>query len=109
MNDKQFVEEFYELKKSLMDDYFSNTPEPNRAALLESLELSSDKKKTLQKIMDTVLTDALYTILLGLEGSATIGIEQEMYKLISEDGVELTGQDIESHAWELFQNNQENV
>ena len=47
------------------------------------------------------LTDALYTILLGLEGSVSIGQYQIMYKLFDEALNELTG-NIESIAWEKF-------
>ncbi len=104
MNDKDFVEEFYKLKLSLLEDYFSKEQDTAVAQLINSLSLNTKQLDTLKKIIDTSLTDALYTVLIGLEGSATIGEEQETYKVLNEEGIELTGKGIEEHAWELFQN-----
>jgi hypothetical protein len=104
MNDREFVGEFYKLKESLLDEYFAGRKDAAVAQLIEKLELPNEKLKTLKLVIDASLTDALYTVLLGLEGSASIGNEQEMYKLYNEDGVELTGKDIEGHAWDLFHN-----
>ncbi|MCS0082917.1 hypothetical protein NDJ28_10740 [Vibrio alginolyticus] len=52
--------------------------------------------------MDDSLTDALYTILLGLDGCASIGRHQIGYKLQDELGRELTG-DLEELAYEALQ------
>lgn len=43
-----------------------------------------------------MLVDVNYTVLLGLDGEAKIGNQQELYKLIDEEGSELTGGEIES-------------
>lgn len=104
MNDQNFVEEFYKLKESLIENYFSGKNDTAVSQLIENLQLSLEKKEALKKVMDISLTDALYTILLGLEGSASIGDKQEHYKLYNEAGDELTGKGIEEYAWELFQN-----
>ncbi|MES9974883.1 MAG: hypothetical protein ABW094_11525 [Candidatus Thiodiazotropha sp.] len=104
MNDREFVEEFYKLKQSLMNDYFSNNKDPARAALVEKVADNKEQEEAVQKIIDLVLIDALYTILLGIDGCATIGEEQQLYKLYDEEGNELTSNNIESHAWEIFQN-----
>ncbi|MEW8286416.1 MAG: hypothetical protein AB2697_10540 [Candidatus Thiodiazotropha endolucinida] len=103
MNDREFVEEFYILKKSLMDDYFSNKKDPARAALVAKVADNKEQEETVHKIIDLVLTDALYTILLGIDGCATIGEEQQLYKLFDEEGNEMTNNNIESYAWEIFQ------
>ncbi|MCG7945325.1 MAG: hypothetical protein N0C84_03215 [Candidatus Thiodiazotropha taylori] len=104
MNDKKFVEEFYKLKQSLLKDYFSNEQATAVAKLIQTLDLNRKQTDTMRKIIDISLTDTLYTVLIGLEGSATIGEEQEAYKLFNEEGVEITGKKIEEYAWELFQN-----
>jgi hypothetical protein len=43
--------------------------------------------------------------LLGLDGEASIGDKQTMYKLFDEENNELTGGEIEVSAYEYFHNN----
>ena len=43
--------------------------------------------------------DVFYTFLLALDGAASLGGEQVLYKLYDEDGSELTGE-LEGLAWE---------
>lgn len=57
----------------------------------------------MREVLNAVLTDAFYTILLGLDGCAQIGGKQIEYRLADEHGNQLTGSgDIEAHAWEIF-------
>ncbi len=44
----------------------------------------------MKDIIDTVLTDAMYTILLRLDREASIGNVQNTYELCDENGCELT-------------------
>ncbi len=104
MNDREFAKEFFKLKESLVKDYCSGDETTAVSKLIESMELNPVQKTTIKRTIDLALTDTLYTVLLGLEGSARIGDKQEFYKLVSEDGEEITGKDMEEHAWELFQN-----
>ncbi len=104
MNDREFTEEFFKLKELLVKDYCSSEETTAASILIESMNLNSSQKEKMKQVLDLALTDALYTVLLGLDGAASIGEKQESYKLISEDGEELTGKDIEEHAWEIFQN-----
>jgi len=48
------------------------------------------------------LTDLLYTVLLGLDGCASIGGTQEAYNLKDEKGNQLNGE-IEGFAYYYFQ------
>ncbi|WP_181858425.1 hypothetical protein [Winogradskyella arenosi] len=48
------------------------------------------------------MTDVFYTILLGLDGCASIGGIQETYELKDENGNQLNGE-IEGYAYEYFQ------
>jgi hypothetical protein len=111
MPEKDFVRSFYELKTHLLKIYFNPSqdsyggPSPI-AKMIESLGIDSSKTITLYKIVDGALTDALYTILLGLDGEASIGEnDQQPYKLFDEKGNELTGsREIGGYAWEYFHN-----
>ncbi len=51
--------------------------------------------------MDGTLTDIVCTILLGLDGCASIGGIQELYDLKDENGNQLSGE-IERYAYEYF-------
>ena len=103
MTPKEFVEGFYKEKQGLLDIYFKNYENSEVGNLIKSLDLKDDKEKTLKKILDFALTDTFYTVLLGLDGAASIGDKQEIYKLFDESGNELTGGKIEGYAWEYFQ------
>jgi hypothetical protein len=98
---EEFVQEFKDLKDDLVGDYFSGDSEISRIKRLESAGLSKDQIELIKRIVGEALTDALYTVLLGLEGSASISQHQIMYKLLDEESNELTGK-IESIAWEKF-------
>lgn len=54
-----------------------------------------------KRVVDEALNDALYTVLLALEGCASISQHQIMYKLFDEASNELTGR-LDSLAWEKF-------
>ncbi|MGB0871049.1 MAG: hypothetical protein ACPGSD_15770 [Flavobacteriales bacterium] len=56
----------------------------------------------MENIMDVALTDVFYTILLGIDGCASIGGVQEDYELKDENGNLLSG-DIEGYAYDYFQ------
>jgi hypothetical protein len=54
--------------------------------------------------VDGVLTDAFYTLLLGLDGSASIGGVQQCYDLRDESGDKITGDgELEAAAFTHFQ------
>lgn len=102
MTPEEFVKGFYLEKQQLVDLYFNSAEQTAVSELIRSLDLDPEKKQVLKKIVDVALTDALYTILLGLDGEAQIGDHQETYSLQDEEGNELAGGEIEGHAWEYF-------
>ena len=102
MTPKEFVEAFYKEKEDLLQMYLDKDRGTDVGKLVETLNLSADKKRILQRILNQTLTDGFYTVLLGLDGAASIGDRQEMYKLFDENGIELTGGEIEGYAWEYF-------
>ena len=103
MNAEEFVQQFVILKESLIQEYFDTTSDTEVFDKIDKLDLDFEKEKILQEILDDVLTDALYTILLGLDGEAQIGDSQETYDLSDENGNKLTGSgEIEAYAWENF-------
>ena len=71
-------------------------------AQIKAMDLSAKELKALRAVLDGVLTDAFYTVLLALDGAASLGGKQVTYSLRDEDGNELTGGEIEASAWERF-------
>ncbi|MDQ4123659.1 MAG: hypothetical protein M3209_19645 [Acidobacteriota bacterium] len=106
MTAEEFVDLFAKLRDSLLKDYFVPNSQLEVAVNIASLNLTCEQNEIAYRIVKGVLTDALYTVLLGLDGEAAIGGTQISYKLYDEDGNELTGTGlIEAFAWEKFQAN----
>jgi hypothetical protein len=57
--------------------------------------------------LNTVVTDVLYTVLLGLDGEARIGDKQVFYTVLDEQGNKICGVDVtgevEALAYQRFQ------
>ncbi|ADL52156.1 hypothetical protein [Clostridium cellulovorans] len=103
MNAKEFVELFYTEKNDMLKQYFNNLKNTEVGLKIESLGLNTEQ---MESIINTVITDAMYTILLGLDGEATIGNVQQTYKLYDEDDCEITNSgEIEQYAYEYFHEN----
>lgn len=86
MNTKEFVELFYTEKNNMLKMYFSNPNDTEVGLKLGNLGLTTEQMEKMKSIIDTVLADAMYTILLGLGGEAAIGNVQQTYKLYDENG-----------------------
>ena len=105
MTADEFVKGFYLERQSLIDTYFSADSKTEVSTLIQSLNLDDKGIERLRQILSGSLRDTLYTILLGLDGEASIGDKQTMYKLFDEENNELTGGEIEASAYDYFHNN----
>ncbi len=101
MTPGQFVGLFAKEKRDMLESYLKGT-DTAVAALIKAMNLSARELKALRAVLDGVLTDAFHTVLLALDGAASLGGEQVTYSLRDEDGNELTGGEIEASAWEQF-------
>ena len=101
MNTEEFVKAFYREKQDFLTLYLSENPESEVGQLIKKLNLTGQQTEIMKRIIDGILTDTFYTILLGLDGCASIGGIQEMYELKDENGNQLSGE-IESSAYEYF-------
>lgn len=107
MTPEEFVKGFHLQKQQILDLY-TNDKDLHASCLINELDLDNRKKDLLKKIFDQILTDAYYSILLGIDGEASIGNAQHAYKLFNEAGKELTGSgEIEAEAWEYFHNDKQ--
>jgi len=101
MNTEELVKAFYTEKQDFLKEYLSENPESEVGQLIKSLNLTDEQNVIMEKVMNSTLTDVFYTILLGLDGCASIGGIQELYELKDENGNLLTGE-IDGYAYEYF-------
>ena len=102
MNTEELVKAFYTEKQDFLKEYLSENSETEVRQLIKSLNLTDEQNVIMEKVMNSTLTDVFYTILLGIDGSASIGGVQETYELKDENGNLLNGE-IEGYAYEYFQ------
>lgn len=106
MTPEEFAKEFRMLKDDLVEGYFTKGGEISRLDTLAKSDMSSEQIEIVREVFESGLTDALYTVLLGLDGCATIGAKQIDYVLKDEDGNLVAGSgELESYAWEEFHGN----
>jgi len=102
MNAEEFVTIFKKEKDSLLNDYI-NSQGTMVSKLISDLKLNKKQKNIIEKIVNEILTDAFYTILLGLDGSANIGGVQQIYKIYDENENLISDcGDIEAATYEFF-------
>ena len=106
MKPKDFVKEFYKQKKFMTESYLEEGDLSWTGGLIQSLDLDEKGRERMRQIVDGILTDTFYTFLLAMDGAAPIGNTQQLYRLLDENGVEITGGEIEVAAWEYFHNHQ---
>jgi hypothetical protein len=103
MTEKEFVELLFNEKNEMLKMYF-NSPQVTAVGLeIDKLGLTKEQTNSMKSIVNSIITDVMYTILLGLDGEASIGNVQQAYELIDESGYELTGSGVISDfAYEYF-------
>ena len=103
MNAKEFVACWRREKDCLLDTFTDPAGESAVAKEIASLDLTSEQQAKLKGILDCILTDTLYTMLLGLDGEANIGGIQSPYKIHDEEGNVISPcSEIEAEAWKQF-------
>lgn len=89
-------------KDSLIATFSDPESGSSVAARINAMGLTKEQKNAIASVLDCALTDAFYTLLLGLDGAASLGGQQQDYELRDEDGTLLTGGELEGAAWEAF-------
>ncbi len=104
MTAKEFVELFHTEKNNLLKLYFKK-PQTTMAGMeIDSLGLTDEQMEKMRNIINLILTDTMYTILLGLDGGTSIGGQQQTYELYDESGNKISEcGEIEEYAYEYFQ------
>lgn len=102
MDAKEFVANW----KAEKDSYLATVKSGGALASIQAADMQLSKLQTdqLWQLLDTVVSDVMYTLLLGLDGCAQIGGDQQIYEIRDEAGniVSPCG-DIEVEAYKQFQ------
>ncbi len=103
MTPEKFAKVFFMEKQQLVSDFCSSPQVTLVSKLIDEMKLNEVQSAQIEEVIDAVLTDAFYTILLGLDGSASIGGIQQEYKIYDEAGKRI-GEcgDITAAAFEYF-------
>lgn len=98
-----FVRLWWAEKESLVSQFLDSSSGNTVAGAIEALGLPASRKAELRRILDLALTDTMYTLLLGLDGCASIGGLQESYSVYAESGGRLAGEgELEVAAYQVF-------
>ena len=103
MTGEEFVRLCFEEKESILSEYCSPETESAVGTMVRDLVRAGADQETLHKLLDLVLTENWYRILLALDGSASLGGEQMTYEVRDEDGNILNEcGELEAAAWDMF-------
>ena len=100
MDGAQFAAHCDELRKELVRDFTNPASGSAVAARIAALGLDHGQSLQLAALLDTVVRDTVYTLLLALDGAASLGSCQQQFTLTDEDGNVI--EDIEAAAWQCF-------
>lgn len=100
MNAAQFVENWNDLKQEMLEAFWSRRDYRGRRSSRGYGHVCGTAHQ-LRAVLDGVMRDTMYTLLLGLEGAASIGRDQQGFTIL-DDGSNVVGP-IDEEAWKCFQ------
>lgn len=103
MNADEFVSKWRREKDALLSQFTNPSSGSAVATLIAGLGLSKEQEAGVTQVIDAALTDTIYTLLLGLDGAASIGGVQEPFGVVTEKGaLNSRPGELESAAWRHF-------
>jgi hypothetical protein len=105
MTSDEFAKNFYIEKLNFLKFCFEEQPKyPNAVnAKIKEMVLDSTQQEQLKEVIDTLLTDVFYSVLLGLDGENSIGDIQQTYKIYDQDDNLISDcGELEASAYEYF-------
>ncbi len=103
MTGEEFTRLCYKEKESVVEEYFDEASECETAVILRRLIQGGANRNELYELVDKLLSENYYRLLLALDGEASLAGVQQCYKLYGEDGVLLNEcGELEAGAYELF-------
>ena len=103
MTAEEFVNNCYKEKQEMLKIYFDKEKETQVGNQIKNIvSKGSILNDEVKGLVNSVMNEVFYTILLGLDGETSLGDVQIQYKLYDEDDNLLEG--IESYAYDEFMN-----
>ncbi len=102
MTAEEFVNNCYKEKQEILKKYFDAQKETQVGNQIRSIISKGISNDEIKKLLDSVMNEVFYTILLGLDGETSLGDIQMQYKLYDENDNLLDG--IGSCAYDEFMN-----
>ena len=105
MTSDEFAKNFYLEKLKFLKSCFEEQPKYPSAinTKIKEMALSNTQQEQLKEVIDTLLTDVFYSVLLGLDGENPIGNTQQTYKIYDEEGNLISDcGELEVSAYEYF-------
>ena len=105
MTSDEFAKNFYLEKLNFLKSCFEEQPQYPSAVntKIKEMALSSSQKEQLEEVIDLLLNDVFYNILLGLDGESSIGNIQQTYKIYDQDDNLISDcGELEASAYEYF-------
>ncbi len=100
MTAEEFVKNCYKEKQEMLKIYFDKEKETQVGNQIKNIVLKGISTDEVKELLDSVMNEVFYTILLGLDGETSLGDVQMQYKVYDENDNLLDG--IESYAYDAF-------
>ena len=108
MTPEEFARGVAAQRDTALEIYFKDPPTTAVGMQIKALKLNAPQMTAFRRILSDAMTDMCYALLLGLDGSASIGdLTQQQFQLADEEGNVLTGGELEVAAWEVFHGEEE--
>ena len=103
MNAKDFIKLYYEEKEKSLKQYFDDSYKTEVGKRINTLIENGSSKEEIYELINLVMKETYYTILLALEGEASLGGKQLSCELLNQDGnvINKCGE-IEVEAYKYF-------
>lgn len=86
MDAANFVKNWSDLRAELLGAFMGDHGHAEVAKRVEAMGLTAAQMTQLRVVLDGALRDTMYTLLLGLDGAASIGRDQQTFRIHDEDG-----------------------
>jgi hypothetical protein len=104
MSAHSFVSNWLQLKEELLATFTDDAGVAEVARQIREMNLSAEQQAQMREVVNAILRDTMYTLLLGLDGAASIGRSQQIYTIKNEQGAIIAPDgDLEAEAWRQFQ------
>ena len=108
MTGEEFVKLCFEEKENALAKYFAGDTETEVGEMIRTLVAGGTDRDTLYAMVSSLLNETYYSLLLALDGEASLNGVQMMYKVCDEDENLLNEcGELESAAYEYFMESEE--